>query len=142
MGFRREKLEDEKDGYKWVAYKSESGHPWLFSVDINHEENPITVTINIKQSDDEGYNAEAVQTIKTKLVALEDFMAGRTTASDADLNFITILERRGIIPIDEVTFEAGPTSPIRSVLSQANIPRDIQAAVMEELQQIWAKTPK
>lgn len=41
-----------------------------------------------------------------------------------------------------MTFTASPTSDIRSVLAQAEFPRDMQLAVMDELQQMWRAKAK
>lgn len=149
MGFKVEETEDDKKlGYKTFIPEPvdpqtpwHSSHPWLDKVWVGSpsSDRKIEVALMIHVpahagDDDEGGKAQFRNVKSNELNLIKKLFepGAKRWDKDAEEDFVY---HDGIF-----TFDAGPKSKIRSVLIQADIPDDINKAVIEHLQREWAKS--
>lgn len=132
------KTETTDDDGRYIAFTPKD-HPWCKSVIINESfEDPDfnNVQIHMKEPTTPS-EKQLINNKHSELCGLRDLFDRKL-----DKNFIEVT----FDPLDDedtsnIVFSVGPTSKIKSILTQSNLPADLREAVMQELQQIWARTP-
>lgn len=135
MGVKRSEYENEG---RTIVLEPAAPHPWLAKIQISEafEEYPLTVQVDTHDLNDKTMSKETralVQARLNKLYGLKALFEPDLEISLGAHQILEVLGKCGSL----VGFDASPSSKIRTILSQAEIPHDMQVAVMDELQTIW-----
>lgn len=127
-----------KDG-KAILYTPDSRHPWVDTVQLVENTGEISLMICGHERNDKAVSSQEHKLVEKKMQELlgikrlyEGGLFQHNPGSEAFEDAMTY---------DQIDFKAGPTSKIRSVINQANLPADITEAILDDLQKIWARTP-
>lgn len=135
--------ESVEDGATYRTLTPIEPHPWIKSISVAEDrQGEVDVPLQVYVWLQEASGNEAVSAKYDELVALRDQLDRAFIEKDAPLPLRMADEMMREIDARSkecVSFDAGPTSKIRSAMKQADIPLDIQEDVMSTLQLKWQR---
>jgi len=165
MGFQRE--EETEDGVTQITYRPDTKHPWLSFITIECQKGDLPLVTIFPREDEESAKIVQEKVIQLKKLQKESIAHAKgkllsslpeeeRAAMQTDIHraeaVAAVSKEMDVVgnnnssldflfKEDSFSFTAGPRSMIKSVLTQAGIPKDMGTAIGQELNRIWARTP-